>query len=190
MTDFAALKGTGLDAVLYSGLDLGEDVYPDWFEEELWEGGASASSDQTIMRIRTHEDGAHQVYEYLIPGESIMLRNDRNDIRIVDLDEFNSLYRPIGTYRAALKSECVEFFVFNKGNVRLGMPRWVSEILVTGQLQIGLGFNDNTFYTDDGEYAMSPTSILAKGYTGDVRYYEPREFAMLFESFNPYYIPS
>ena len=189
MTHFAALRGTGLDAVLYSGLDLGDSIYPDWFEEELWEGGASASEDQTIMRIRTHEDGAHQVYEYLIPGESIMLRNERNDIRIVSIDEFNSLYRPISTHRAALKSECIEFFVFNRGNVRLGMPKWVSEILVTGQLQIGLGFNDNTFYSDDGEYSMSPTSVLAKGYTGDVRYYEPREFERLFESFNPYYIP-
>ena len=181
---YAAFKGHTIDAVLYVGFLDGGYVYPDWFNEEVLLRCRYIESDGALFANLPKEEGEHQTYEFLSPHETVLFRNRYLEIQAVNRFEFNKYYYPVGPDSAALHEDCVEYYIFQYETDN--RPPWVKRLFDTGHI-IRTDYNTFVFYGEpEGEYAMSPTSILIRNKDGDVRYLEPKTFYENFETYNPY----
>lgn len=184
---FAALRGTTLDSVIYMGLYYGpefENGYPRWFEEEfLDEKRTDYLAEGDILRVMMTDETDEVPYSVeMWPGDTVALRNLNGDIRVLGVEEFYELFKRIGPYKAALTTDCVEYFAITKNSFMKDIPHWVSHLIAQGDLVIGPGMEDNKFRGPTGDVVLSPASILVRNSDGAVRYYTINEFQKQYES--------
>lgn len=183
---FAALRGTTLDSVIYMGLYYGpeyEEGYPRWFEEELLdEKRSDYLAEGDILRVMMTDETDEIPYSVeMWPGHTVTLRNLNGDIRVMPVEDFYELFKRIGPYKAALTTDCVEYFPIAKISFMTDIPHWVSHLIEKGDLVIGPGMENNKFREPEGDVVLSPASILVRNSDGTVRYYTINEFQKQYE---------
>lgn len=184
---YATFKGSGIDAVLYSGIRIGVP-YPKWFVREFIDAEFHyIDVDDTLcLQVISDDEGSDTFEElFITPGTTVILKNRFGDIRYVDIEQFNEVYQYIGPHRAALKRDCVEYFVFTERTLK-SSPEWIDRLIKNRFIVLSKDFGTNKFYGEDGEYAMSKISIFIRSYEGSVRYLEPGEFFNHFDATYPY----
>lgn len=107
MRKFAALRGTTIDAVLYIGQDFFDD-YPDWFVRH-GSGYWVDANGETLFRDPKDGEDWESPLLYMIPMDTIVLRNSNGDIQHLDWDRFSEDFVQVGSHHAALKSDVVEY---------------------------------------------------------------------------------
>lgn len=129
----AAIAGKGVDAVVYIGTDVGEK-YPAWFEDGLLDGALILDTDGTVGIFEFDENDAPMIGPQLTPWETVVIRNRNNDIRAMTMEQFEKLYYTVGPHRAALKEDCVEYYMFWPGSFVSDVPGWIYDLWLSGKI--------------------------------------------------------
>lgn len=169
---YAAYKGTLITAVLYVGLT--DDRYPEWVYDTVITG-AEVDHNEVLKVKLTDENDYYFNYYTLVPYQTVILKNRFGDIRTINYIEFGHRYVYMGKDWAALKSDTVEYAEITPETDIRHVPYWLREYVGSGW-QV----DEAIFYSFDGEYAMSPTSIFVRNSQGHVQYAEPETFDDVF----------
>ncbi len=196
---FAAIRGTAIDAVLYFGQEGYVDVYPEWFVEyasfffvdadgeSLFSYPGDYLYPERSYKLFKPRDVEEEDFDeddpswYISVVDTIVMRNKDFQIKHILYEEYITDFRSIGNWRAALKEDCVMFFVFSGDYMGDIAPYWIQDLVKKGLLIIGDPLDNSVLITDDGQIPVSEGSFIVKGLTGEIRYYEEREFYKYYE---------
>ena len=193
---FAAIRGTAIDSVLYFGEEY-YDFYPYWFVEYVSNFALEADGESLFcypgdwkypevekVSFRPHEikeeDDFHPNWN-IITADTFVLRNNQGLISHLTYDEFHMLFYNLGGSRAALKEDCVPFFIFCGRYLGDATPMWVRRLIEARILILGDVLEDSLLITEDGPIQVNEGGVIIRGLSGDVRYYEEAEFAKYYE---------
>lgn len=179
----AALMGHTIEAVIY-GTDPVE-AYPNWFIKDILEGeGRMDAYGNFILLIMSEEDDTYTQFT-LIPNRSVVLRNKHGDLHFTDIETFDREYFEMGRHYAALKEDCVEFFIFREG--RSNWPVWFLPLISKGLVVIGPGVKDCVFHYRGEPILLPSTGVFIRNRRGIVKFIPLDEFNANYESPYPDY---
>lgn len=180
---YAALKGCVIEAVIYDGNQ--PEVYPDWFVEDVLEGKNHMDAYGNLILLIM--DGPEDTYRQIVlkPRESVVMRNRYGDIHFTDIESFGKDYWEMGLHFAALKSDCVEYFVFREGDSH--WPTWFLYLIQKGLVVIGKGVTNCIFYYRGEPIMLPKMGMFIRNRYGVIKFIEKDEFEENFETPYPDY---
>lgn len=178
---FAALKGTIIEAVLYGTQD---DVYPKWLREEVIDELFEDSTGELQYRLTDETDDDFKWFTFE-PYETVILRNKYKDIYTTLLERFEKLYNEIGPGLAALKEDCVEYYILTKDTNLKDIPKWIkSRIDDDGVLYMDndLKWWDSSYPYGDFKHSVQIPCMFIRNTKGEIRQITVGEFERCFDA--------
>ena len=177
MSDYAAVKGSTISAVVYTAEP--RTVYPKWFSIEV---EPSIKRDQygNFFYMVVFDENDEPKPEIVIPNGSVFLRNKNGDVKHISYELFAKEFVDMGLYAAAHISDCVEYFAWRPDLQPGWIPTWFEDLLWDETIMYIDG--DWSFYGDGGEIRLSPECYFIRNSRGMVRYLESSEFEEHFDA--------
>ena len=179
---YGALKGTSIDAVTFVGVD-NPITYPGWLNDVIFGWGYRRLSGGSIGYCEFAGEEDNVIYQTLTPFKHIIIRNLRKEILICDLAGFEKDFVLIGSNRAALKEDCIEFFEHGQNTLEESLPEWLSDKLYRDYYIFDHNAYDTLYFKDGGNRVIvAVNSVFIRNRLGDVTYMNPVDFSRIFET--------
>lgn len=177
MVEYAAVKGSTISAVVYTG-EPGT-VYPRWFSVEV-EPGIKRDQYGNVFYMMVFDENDEVKPEIVVPNESVFLRNKAGDVKHISYRLFCEEFVDMGLYAAAHISDCIEYFRWHPDMEPGWAPNWFEDLLWDETIVYVDG--DWSFYEEEGEVRLSPECYFIRNTRGMVRYLEVSEFEENFDA--------
>lgn len=111
--------------------------------------------------------------------QTIVLEKNDGSVAVVSRKTFDYLYFRLDEFRAAMKDDCIHYASNDPMIDLYSQPDWYIDICSDGLFYEHCGVD--YFYEEDGEVAVSPSSVILRNYQGDLKYMELDEFTKYYD---------
>lgn len=134
------------------------------------------------MNIAVYHNAITQ-YTKLVNGR-ISLKNSRGEFHTTSEETFLRLYWMLSDNRAAFKSDCIEFVLYDKYKPIEFYPEWFNDAYLDGIIFEEHG--DYFFYNDKGYTHMNDRAVILRNYNGEIKYLELDTFNSIYTTIGGY----
>lgn len=113
-------------------------------------------------------------------GDTVVIETIDGRVIVVRKHTFDFLYYRLDNFTASLKENCIEYIVNEDSKCLFDYPTWYVEAVEDGFIYVNDGVD--MFYTESGEIAMSPNSIILRNYKGELMYMEANVFSKYYDT--------
>lgn len=111
---------------------------------------------------------------------SVFLEKEDGSANVLKRHVFENLYYRLDKFTAALKSDCIDYVMYDPISELYDQPGWYIELVEDGIIKDYCGFD--LFYPESGEEIyMNPRSVILRNFEGDFKYMEYDEFIKYYD---------
>lgn len=111
-----------------------------------------------------------------MPLGNVMIQKDNYKHIVVKEDTFKHLFFELNDTRAALKEDCIQYVVYERGKPLACYPDWFIAAYDNGDIYEEEDYDEFIFYNEYGDIVMSHGSVVVRNYMGHLNYMERYEF--------------
>ena len=180
----AALHGSYVEYVIFTGI---AEMYPMWFEEQLYECTYTDESRFTFW-VNREERRPDYHEKQLIEEYSVILRKSNGEVHVTDQDVFSTLYTTFvydgftNSGIAAFSNDCIEYVDCKPGMLLGKYPHWFYEYF-TEAIVLPNEFEGYMLLADHDEVEVIEHCVVLRNRFNEIR-------TTTYESFIKHYDPN
>lgn len=122
-------------------------------------------------------------YSYYGQGNSVVIETSDGRVAVIKQETFDALYVRLNDFLAALKQDCIEYTIVEPDNEKCLMdyPIWFIEACEDGFI-FEDEYNPLILYSESGDIAVAPGSIILKNFKGDLHHLEAYQFYKYYDT--------
>lgn len=120
-------------------------------------------------------------YSYYGQGNSVVIETSDGRVAVIKQETFDALYVRLNDFLAALKEDCIEYVVYEYNKCMFAYPEWYADAVYDGLL-----FEDECtpliLYSESGDIAIAPGSMILRNFKGDLQHLEAYQFYKYYDT--------